>query len=188
MVRLKMETAMTFPTQAAVLSNKSIYGDPRGRDHTKMSAAWEAANITRITPPFRMTYAGKPVTKGIRVHKLVAASLSRVLDRLLAAATRMNPKNPQAVLDEAGVSIFGGCVDYRLMRDGNSLSIHSYGAAIDLDPARNGLYDKTPRFANYPWVLAAFKAEGWRWGGDWNGNGSSADERKPDGMHFQATL
>lgn len=177
---------MPWPTQAEVLSNKSVYGDPRGRDRTKMSPAWEAANIVYIVPPYRMTYAGKPV-KRVRVHKHCAASLLRVLDKLLESATMIDRKNPQKVLDHAGVSIFGGVVQYRLMRGGNSLSIHSYGAAIDLDPARNGMYDKTPNFADHRWVLAAFKSEGWKWGGDWNGNGSSADERMADGMHWQAT-
>lgn len=177
---------MNWPTQAAVLANTSVYGDPRAKDRTRMSPKWEAGNIVYISPPFRMTYAGQPVKK-IRVHKHCAESLLRVLNNLLAAATKINPKDPQATLDYVGASIFGGCVMYRLMRGGDSLSIHSYGAAIDLDPARNGLYDKTPNFANHPWVVKAFKDEGWRWGGDWNGNGSSADERKADGMHFQAT-
>lgn len=175
-----------WPTQAEVLSNRSVYGDPRGKDRTRMSATWEAANIVYIVPPFRMTYASQPVKK-IRVHKACAQSLLAVLNRLLASARKINPADPQKALDEAGASIFGGVVMYRLMRGGNSLSIHSYGAAIDLDPARNGLYDKTPNFANHRWVIDAFKAEGWKWGGDWNGNGSSADERKADGMHFQAT-
>jgi hypothetical protein len=146
-----------------------------------MSAVWEAANMVYIPPVFRMTYAGVPL-KRIRVHKHCAQSLAKILDNLNAAA-----KGKQETLDLWGVSIFGGVVNYRLMRGGNSLSIHSYGAAIDLDPARNGMYDKTPRFAEFPEVLKSFEKEGWKWGGDWNGNGSSADERLADGMHWQAT-
>jgi hypothetical protein len=137
-----------------------------------MSPAWEAANITTIVPPFRMTYAGTPI-KRIRVHKHCAASLSKVLQNLLNAAN-----GKQATLDHWGVSIFGGVVAYRLMRGGSRLSIHSYGAAIDLDPARNGLGDSTPRFANFPEVLKAFADEGWTWGGKW---------ARADGMHWQAT-
>lgn len=167
----------SWPTQAEVLSNRSVYGDPRGRDSTRMSPAWEAANITSITPPFRMTYAGTPI-KRIRVHKHCAASLGRVLQNLLDAARAHEPSNPQKVLDHWGVSIFGGVVMYRLMRGGSRLSIHSYGAAIDLDPARNSLGDSTPRFANFPEVLKAFDAEGWTWGGRWS---------RADGMHWQAT-
>jgi hypothetical protein len=171
-----------WPSQAAVLSGKSIYGNPMNpKDRTKMSPAWERANIVLISPAFRMTYAGTPIKK-IRVHKHCAQSLSRVLGNLLVAA-----KHKQETLDHWGVSIFGGVVNYRLMRGGNRLSMHSYGCAIDLDPARNGMYDRTPRFAEFPEVLAAFAKEGWLWGGDWNGNGSSADERAADGMHWQAT-
>jgi hypothetical protein len=161
-----------WPSQAEVLSNRSVYGDPRGRDRTRMSPQWEAANIVNIVPPFRMTYAGTPI-KRIRVHKHCAASLGRVLQNLKDAAG-----GKQATLDHWGVSLFGGVVMYRLMRGGNSLSIHSYGAAIDLDPARNGLGDQTPRFANFPEVLKAFRDEGWTWGGDWS---------RKDGMHWQAT-
>lgn len=175
-----------WPTQEEVLSNRSVYGDPRGPDRTKMSIKWERENIVTIVPPFKMTYAGAPV-KRIRVHKHCAASLARVFDSFLESAVMIDRRNPQKVLDNAGVSIFGGVVQYRLMRGGNRLSIHSYGAAIDLDPARNGMFDRTPNFANHPWVLDAFKREGWRWGGDWNRNGLTSDERNADGMHWQAT-
>lgn len=177
---------MQWPTQAEVLSNKSIYGDPRGPDRTRMSLKWEKENIVHITPPYRMTFAGKPI-KTVRVHRHCAESLLRVFNNLLESATMIDRFNPQKVLDTSGVSIFGGVVQYRLMRGGNQLSIHSYGAAIDLDPARNAMFDRTPNFANYGWVLAAFAKEGWRWGGDWNRNGLSSDERNADGMHWQAT-
>lgn len=43
---------------------------------------------------------------------------------------------------ELGIDLFGGCFSYRKMRNGSSWSKHSWGIAIDLDPARNGL--KTP--------------------------------------------
>lgn len=162
----------TWPSQSEVLSNRSVYGDPRGKDRTRMSPAWEAANITSIAPPFRMTYAGTPI-KRIRVHRHCAASLGRVLQNLSDAAG-----GKQATLDHWGVSIFGGVVMYRLMRGGDRLSIHSYAAAIDLDPARNGLGDSTPRFANFPEVLKAFAKEEWMWGGEWS---------RADGMHWQAT-
>lgn len=166
-----------WPTQASVLSNKSVYGDPRGPDRTKMSIKWERENIVYIVPPFKMTYAGSPIKK-IRVHKHCAESLLRVFAKLLESATMLDRKNPQKVLDGAGVSIFGGAVMYRLMRGGNQLSMHSYGCAIDLDPARNGLGDQTPNFAQYPWVIDAFRSEGWTWGGNWS---------RKDGMHWQAT-
>ncbi len=147
-----------------------FYGNPRGANG-KPSAKWESENLVSVRPPFKMTYAGKPIS-GIRVHKKCAESLKRVLARIWEAAGK-----DQATVDRWGVSIYGGAYNYRLMRGGNSLSMHSWGCAIDLDPARNGLGDQTPHFANVPEVLAAFAAEGWEWGGDWS---------RRDGMHWQA--
>lgn len=148
----------------------TFYGNPRGRNG-QASGTWEAANLTKVTPPFRITYAGKPIAS-IRVHKKCAESLARVFDAIWLAAG----KN-QKTVDAWGASVFGGSYNFRLMRGGNVLSMHSYGCAIDLDPARNGFHDKTPHFADVPEVRKAFADEGWVWGGSW------AD---PDGMHFQA--
>lgn len=170
-----------WPKQADVLAGTSIYGNPRGRNGLA-SPTWEAANLTYVKAPFAMFFAGQRLTRGCKVHKACAVSLGKVFQNLWEAAGK-----DQEEIDYWGVSIYGGGHNFRVMRGGNSLSMHSYGCAIDLDPVRNGLYDQTPRFANFPSVLSAFRAEGWKWGGDWNGNGSSADERKADGMHWQAT-
>lgn len=170
-----------WPTQREVLSGNSIYGNPRGRNGLS-SPTWEAANLTYVRAPFTMYFAGQRLTRGCKVHKACAPSLLRVFNRLW----ELSGKDEEAI-DEAGVSKYSGGHNFRLMHGGASLSMHSYGCAIDLDSANNGMYDKTPRFANYPWVLQAFREEGWKWGGDWNGNGSSADERRADGMHWQAT-
>jgi hypothetical protein len=43
---------------------------------------------------------------------------------------------------ELGIDLYGGCFNFRKMRGGSSWSTHSWGIAIDLDPARNAL--KTP--------------------------------------------
>lgn len=173
-----------WPTQAEVLSNKSVYGNPRSpKDPTKASAAWEAANLVFVQPPFEMFYAGRRLTRGFRMHRHCAPAMARVLSNLWDQAL-----GRQEVIDYWGVSIFAGAAYFKTMT-GNSrlLSMHSYGAAIDLDPARNGWKDRSPRFGSIPEVLAAFRAEGARWGGDWNGNGSSEDERYADGMHWQFT-
>lgn len=150
----------------------AFYGNPRGANGGP-SAAWEAANLTNVKPPFTMRYAGTPI-KTIRVHKKCAESLLRVLNVIWIAAGKK-----QAIVDEWGCSIYGGAYNFRLMRGGSNLSMHSWGCAIDLDPARNGLGDSTPRFANYPQVVKAFADEGWEWGGSWSAGGR-------DGMHWQA--
>jgi Putative peptidoglycan binding domain/D-alanyl-D-alanine carboxypeptidase len=40
---------------------------------------------------------------------------------------------------ELGLDLFGGCYNLRAMRGGTEYSMHSYGIAVDLDPARNQL-------------------------------------------------
>lgn len=169
-----------FPTQAEVLSCRSIYGDPRGRDGAE-SLTWKAKNLVAIPVPFKMTMGAIKITR-ISIHRECSASLARVLDRIWLASGKS-----QAIVDEWGISKFSGSFAFRQMRGLETLSMHAFGCAVDFDQANNALHDTTPRFAKFPQVLAAFKAEGWKWGGDWNGNGSSADERRCDGMHWQAT-
>ena len=63
-----------FPRQADVLANVSLYGDPRNRARPgQASAAWEARNLVRVSPPFRMTYAGDPVN-GLIIFKFAPGS------------------------------------------------------------------------------------------------------------------
>lgn len=73
--------------------------------------------------------------------------------------------------------LYGGGYNFRLMRRSTRLSLHSWGCAVDFDPARNGFGDTTPHFEHFPAVLNAFANQGWTWGGKWS---------KPDGMHWQA--
>lgn len=169
-----------FPKQSDVLAYRSIYGDPRGRNG-QASVDWQRRNLVRIAPPFRMTYAGNPI-KGMLLHRACAPAFANLFDLLKMAAG-----GRQATLDHWGVSIFGGSFNFRLMRGLNTLSMHSFGCAIDLDPARNGLGDPTPRFATFPEVVKAFRDSGLCWGADWNGDGRTSDTRTHDGMHLQAT-
>lgn len=145
-----------------------FYGDPRGADG-KASAKWESANLVVIECPWVLRYDGKPVS-GIRIHKNCAESLKRVLARIWERCGKS-----QAEIDRIGMSVYGGSYNFRTMRGGKSLSMHSYGCAVDFDPARNGLGDKNPAMDRR--VIEEFEREGWEWGGHWS---------RPDGMHFQA--
>jgi hypothetical protein len=159
----------------------AFYGNPRGRNGTS-SDSWKARNLIFIKVPFKMITAwdGKPVTR-LHIHKKCAASLSGVLEKIWVASGRS-----QAKINEWGVNKFGGTFAFRTMRGGSSLSMHSWGCAIDFDPARNGLGDYTPILTPSHPVALAFKSEGWTHGADWNGNQKVMDERRPDAMHFQA--
>ncbi len=110
------------------------YGEPGDPD-----------NIISINLPYPMRIAWdltKTVNK-IQCHKLVADRLQGVFTDILAAYGF-------AKIKELGIDLFGGCLNVRLMRGSRTKwSRHSWGVAIDIDPARNQLKETkaTARFA-----------------------------------------
>lgn len=66
-----------------------------------------------------------------------------------------------------------GCFNIRKMRGLESMSLHSWGVAIDVNAATNGL-GKKPNLS--PEFVKCFTDAGFEWGGNW---------RRMDGMHFQ---
>lgn len=81
-------------------------------------------------------------------------------------------------------------------------SFHNYGMAIDIvllwDKDGNGTYEtavwdvKTDydndKKSDWMEVVDIFRSYGWIWGGDWNNNLRSDDEKFLDYPHFQKTL
>lgn len=68
---------------------------------------------------------------------------------------------------------FDGCFNIRTQRGASSTSLHSWGIAIDVNAATNGL-GKTPTLS--AGFVKCFTDAGWDWGGLWH---------RLDGMHFQ---
>lgn len=105
------------------------YGEPGDYD-----------NFSIINLPYPMRIAwdiSKAVTR-IQCHKLTAFHFSKVFDSLLTEYGLVD-------LQKLGIDLFGGCVNIRKMRGSTTKwSRHSWGIAIDLDPARNGLKTKKP--------------------------------------------
>ena len=66
-----------------------------------------------------------------------------------------------------------GCFNIRKKRGLSSMSLHSWGIAIDVNAAWNGL-GKTPTLS--PEFVKCFTDAGFDWGGTWT---------RKDGMHFQ---
>lgn len=73
------------------------------------------------------------------------------------------------------IKTFDGCFNIRRKNHAKTgtLSLHSWGLAIDLNAAWNRLGQK-PTLS--PALVNCFVAAGFEWGGNW---------RTPDGMHFQ---
>ena len=66
-----------------------------------------------------------------------------------------------------------GCFNIRKKRGLSSMSLHSWGIAIDLNAFENGL-NQTPKLS--PEFVKCFTDNGFDWGGTWT---------RKDGMHFQ---
>ena len=68
---------------------------------------------------------------------------------------------------------FDGCFNVRKKRGLTTMSLHSWGIAIDVNAAWNGLH-KTPQLS--AGFVKCFTDAGFDWGGTWT---------RKDGMHFQ---
>lgn len=133
-----------------------FYGNPG--DESKLVAIDVSSIMVR--------YDGQKV-KTIRCHKKVADSLLRVL----------------VAIDRGSCSYvlwqYAGCFNNRQMRGGRLPSMHSRGAAIDLDPASNGNHRSWPINATMPiQVMEEFAKEGWK---------SAGAFWSRDAMHFEAS-
>ncbi|MDD1538628.1 M15 family metallopeptidase [Riemerella anatipestifer] len=123
--------------------------------------------------PMRLAWDRNIVVRKMTCHKDIAIPLKEVFKDLLNHYGYNRIK-------ELGIDLFGGCFNYRAMRGGTSWSVHAWGLAIDLDPARNKLREtaKTARFARpeYKPMIDIFYKHGFI---------NLGVERNYDWMHFQ---
>lgn len=77
----------------------------------------------------------------------------------------------RGLIDE--LKTWDGCFNVRKKRGLKSMSLHSWGIAIDINAAWNGL-GKTPTMSAK--LVKCFTDCGFEWGGTWS---------RKDGMHFQ---
>jgi hypothetical protein len=133
-------------------------------------------NQTKLEVPYKLKLAWAPSTTLTKVtcHQKVAKSLYTILENTLKIYGEKE-------ISKLRLDIFGGILNVRKMRGGSSWSIHSWGAAIDLDPDNNQLRwgkDKAsfakPVYNDF-WKIV--EAEGWV---------SLLKERNMDAMHIQA--
>jgi peptidoglycan hydrolase-like protein with peptidoglycan-binding domain len=133
-------------------------------------------NQVRIDVPYRMVLAWDTDTElnKITCHKKVAESLYSALENVSYLYSEKD-------IIKHGFHLFGGTLNVRKIRGGNRWSTHSWGIAIDIDPARNGLklpwnkaYLGRPECRDF---VECFKQEGWY---------SLGLEKNYDAMHLQA--
>jgi hypothetical protein len=133
-------------------------------------------NQVRIDTPYRMVLAWDTdsVLTKITCHKKVAESLYTALENVSYLYSESD-------IIKHGFHLFGGTLNVRKIRGGNRWSVHAWGAAVDIDPARNQLhwgkdraYFARPECRDF---LDCFKQEGWY---------SLGENKNYDWQHFQA--
>jgi hypothetical protein len=148
------------------------------QDYNSMCAFYGPVgeNQTRLVLPFTLKLAWDTSTsiKRITCHEKVAESLYKIFENTLKTYGERE-------LRKLRLDLFGGCLNVRKMRGGSSWSIHSWGAAVDLDPDRNTLRmtSKQASFAKpeYRDFWNIVEKEGWV---------SLGRVKNYDFMHFQA--
>lgn len=126
------------------------YGDPSANEG-KFMVVWDVpAELEHGAIP-RKIYCNKDIVP------LLTQAFKNVNDRGLANQ----------------IKTWDGCFNIRKKRGATSMSLHSWGLAIDINAAWNG-FGKRPTMS--PELVKCFTDAGLDWGGVW---------KKPDGMHFQ---
>lgn len=156
-----------WPLQSDTAAMHALYGNPDANGDGAADPSWVAKYLTTIVPPYAMFYGAtriKAITVNRGCAKELLAALGGILDHY---------KTENAIRD-VGLHNYSGCFNFRAKRGAKSLSMHAYGAAIDLDAAHNPF--RTKKFTMPAAAVQAFDAQGATWGGRWN---------PPDAMHFQ---
>lgn len=112
-----------IPERCACISTniEEIYGKP-------------GSNLIELKLPYKMRLAWDTdiVIDKFQCHY-------KVHEHLIAIFEETKSKYSTADRRDIGLDLFGGCYNFRNMRGGNRLSLHSWGIAVDIDPARNQL-------------------------------------------------
>lgn len=159
----------TWPTQAQC---DAFYGNPRGQGDG-VSQSWYAANVTHVRCPWAL-HMDAITLHDIEIHRKCVDSLTRVLGNIWDAAGR-----DQAKIEAMHYDRYSGSFNYRNKRGGSTLSMHSYGAAIDWDSEENQQHSQKHLFQSDSLLIVKFKEEGWICGLDWSAGSI-------DPMHVQA--
>lgn len=135
------------------------------------------SDMVQVRLPYTMQLAwdNSVSVNRITIHRRCAQSAMGIME------TARDAYGGPAAMSELCLDQFGGCLHVRKMRGGSRYSTHSWGAAIDFDPARNQFRWTDVRASldgsEYDKWWELWEAEGWV---------SLGRERNFDWMHVQA--
>lgn len=115
------DLGVTYPTQAKMVD---FYGAAGGKDCT--------AGTVVLPFEFPLAWDDSQKIKRFSCHTRVAQPLTSIFREAVA-------HYGETQFRELRLDRFGGCYNYRKMRNGSALSMHAWGVAVDLDPENNQL-------------------------------------------------
>lgn len=144
----------------------AAYGDVRMyvRPDGTLSPDWERheLDVADLPSPIPLSWDPMKGAKKVRCNRVLVPRVEKVFRAIYDAGLWGEIKE------------YGGCYAWRTQRGSTSkISLHAWGAAIDLNPSTNQL-GKIPEMPLA--IVMIFEDQGWLWGGHWD---------RPDGMHFQ---
>lgn len=135
---------------------RKLYGDPRpfiGADGT-VSPTWERGILTGVDlpAPIALGWGDDLKVSRIRCHRECADTVRKTFQSIYDSGLWPTLKT------------YDGCYAWRPKRTSSKLSIHAWGAAIDINAKWNPLGAKSTQDER---LIKTFKDFGWVWGGDW---------------------
>jgi hypothetical protein len=161
------------PTPPEVAHQPNVW--PRQADVPAFyGAVGKHQKMLKLPYPMQLAWDRKVAITQFSIHEKVHDSAERVFKRIHA-------HYGQTQIEALNLHLFGGCLNVRTMRGGARQSMHSWGIAIDFDPAHNQLrWGRDKAWLARPAYKAFWEfweAEGWV---------SLGRERNYDWMHVQA--
>jgi hypothetical protein len=134
-----------------------LFGEPKipnDKFENKWMVLWDVPDdINKLIPT---------IPNRIYCHKIMPTILEKCFRNIIAKGLQDKIKT------------WDGCYNVRLQRGSNSKwSVHSFGCAIDINAAWNGLGKASTQD---PELVKCFTSEGFAWGGNW---------QRTDAMHFE---
>jgi D-alanyl-D-alanine carboxypeptidase len=121
----------SWPHEAVLQDMNEFYGNPNG-GNGNVDSKWFAENVIPLIPPYDMKFSWGPPVKQLLFHKKCRDAFGEAL---------LNIKKlygDQKTIEAHRMHLTGGSFMFRLMRGSSSrLSVHSWAAAIDIDPQHN---------------------------------------------------
>lgn len=152
-----------------------FYGNPDRNEDLHADPVWEQEYLTVLTLPFpmRLSWGDNPTVTTLKVHRRCGWAMIAALDQFRLSVG-------VEAIRENGWDMLGGCYNFRAQTGSKAyLSVHSWAAAIDINP-HLGAFGVKP--TQPPELVEAFEFYGAQWAGRW-------PEMNPawpyDGMHFQ---